>query len=48
MLCHDRIATGSKASEERATEDREEVAKVHGHNSQHAEIRVSDGVGLRR
>lgn len=44
MLRHDRIAPGSKASEERSTEDREEVAEIHRHNSQHAEVRVSDDV----
>lgn len=38
---HDRIAPGSEASEERATEDRKEVAEVHRHDSQHAEIGVS-------
>lgn len=38
---HDRIAPGSEASEERATEDRKEVAEVHRHNSQHAEKGVS-------
>lgn len=44
MLRHDRIAPGSKASEERSTEDREEVAEIHRHNSQHAEVRVSNDV----
>lgn len=42
MLRHDRIAPGSKASEERATENREEVAEIHRHDSQHAEMIVSD------
>lgn len=42
MRCRDGIAPGSKASEERATKDREEVAEIHRHNSQHAGMKVSD------
>lgn len=45
---HDGEAAHSQATEERATEDREEVANVHRHDGQHAGDVVSKDVAIPR